>query len=263
MGNTTAATFQWGTAMTTAPEVSSLGCVLGLWAHPDDEAYLSAGLMAQARAHGNRVVVATATLGERGTDDPTRWPPERLEKQRRIELAESLEVIDVHEHRLFGYPDGGLADVPLAEGVARVAALLDEVRPDTVVTFGPDGMTGHPDHRTISTWTTQAWLAAGGSTRLWYAATTAAYHRKWGELNDRIGVWSMAGPPPIAREDQLAFVLTCDEEMLDRKLAALRAHHTQTANLITMMGEEQYRQWWGEEAFTDAARVLDSLSPAT
>jgi LmbE family N-acetylglucosaminyl deacetylase len=47
-----------------------LGTVLGIWAHPDDETFLSAGLMAAAREADKRVVCATATLGEHGTDDP-------------------------------------------------------------------------------------------------------------------------------------------------------------------------------------------------
>jgi LmbE family N-acetylglucosaminyl deacetylase len=59
--------------------VRTTGTLLGVWAlHPDDEAYLSAGLMASARDAGQRVGVATATWGERGTDDSERWPPARL-----------------------------------------------------------------------------------------------------------------------------------------------------------------------------------------
>lgn len=59
----------------TAGDVAGLGTILGVWAHPDDEVYLSAGVMAAAAAAGNRVVVVTATRGEHGTDDPARWPP--------------------------------------------------------------------------------------------------------------------------------------------------------------------------------------------
>ena len=55
--------------------ISALGTIMGIWAHPDDEAYLSSGLMAAARRRGDRVVVVTATAGEHGTDDPATWPP--------------------------------------------------------------------------------------------------------------------------------------------------------------------------------------------
>ena len=89
--------------------INGLGTVLGVWAHPDDEAYLSAGVMAQARASGQRVVVATATYGELGAADGT--PPARLAAIRRHELAASLAVVGVTEHRWLGYADGGCADV--------------------------------------------------------------------------------------------------------------------------------------------------------
>ena len=71
--------------------------LLGVWAHPDDEAYLSAGLMAEFRRRGDRVVVVTATLGEHGTERPgdvaagTSWrrcgtpscaPPRRARRRR-------------------------------------------------------------------------------------------------------------------------------------------------------------------------------------
>ena len=76
----------------TTPEV---GTLLGVWAHPDDEIYLSAGLMAATRAAGHRVVVATATRGEHGTDDPVEWPPARLAALRARETVEALAVLGV------------------------------------------------------------------------------------------------------------------------------------------------------------------------
>jgi len=74
------------------PRVRTL---LGVWAHPDDEAYLSSALMAAVRRTGARVVVVTATHGEHGTDDPARWPPDRLAAERERELRASLDVVGV------------------------------------------------------------------------------------------------------------------------------------------------------------------------
>ena len=76
--------------------------MLGIWAHPDDEAYLSAGLMADLRRRGDRVVVVTATLGEHGTGDPEAWPPARLAPRRRVELRDSLATVGVDEHHAPG-----------------------------------------------------------------------------------------------------------------------------------------------------------------
>ncbi|MDP3891435.1 PIG-L deacetylase family protein, partial [Nocardioides sp.] len=123
------------------------GTLLGVWAHPDDEAYLSAGLMARARRAGLRVVVATASRGEHGTSDPDTWPPHRLGPVRERELSESLAAVGVTEHHWLGHRDGELDRQPADVGAAQVAELIELVRPRTIVTFGPDGMTGHPDHR--------------------------------------------------------------------------------------------------------------------
>ena len=102
--------------------VAALGTFLGVWAHPDDEAYLSGGLMAMARDVGSRVVCVTATRGELGTTDPVAWPPSRLAAERTGELARSLEILGVTEHHWLGYADGGCADVPAADAVERLCA---------------------------------------------------------------------------------------------------------------------------------------------
>ena len=77
--------------------VRSIGTLLGVWAHPDDEAYLSSGLMSLVRRRGGRVVVVTATRGEHGTPDPVEWPPARLSRRRERELEESLLLLGVRE----------------------------------------------------------------------------------------------------------------------------------------------------------------------
>src|SRR5664279_6249016 len=89
-----------------------IGVLLGVWAHPDDDAYLTAGLMSVVRAAGHRVVVATATKGELGTEDPVALPPERLALIRERETAASLAALDVREHRWLGHRDGTLDQGP-------------------------------------------------------------------------------------------------------------------------------------------------------
>ncbi|GAB3848252.1 PIG-L deacetylase family protein [Dactylosporangium cerinum] len=142
-------------------QVEKLGTIVSIWAHPDDETYLAGGIMAAAAELGQRVVCVSATEGEHGTDDPVAWPPERLGRTRRWEAAAAMAVLGVADHRFLGYPDGGMAALDPEEPVARIAALLVDVAPDTVLTFGPDGGTFHPDHQTISAWVGAAWDRAG------------------------------------------------------------------------------------------------------
>jgi LmbE family N-acetylglucosaminyl deacetylase len=114
-------------------DISDLGTVLGVWAHPDDETFLTAGLMALARAAGHRVVCATATRGEHGTADPDRWPPARLGRLREYELAAALAALDVHEHTWLGFVDGGCAAVPPALGARAAVRPGDEITAEAEV----------------------------------------------------------------------------------------------------------------------------------
>jgi len=240
--------------MNTAPhEVADLGTVLGIWAHPDDEAYLSGGLMALARDAGNRVVCVTATRGERGTPDPKAWPPYRLAARRTRELAHCLSILGVTEHHWLGYADGGCPDVDAREAVDQLSCLIDEVRPDTVVTFGPDGITGHADHQVVSSWTGAAFVtAARPGMRLLHAVVPDPWDRQWRTLNQSLGV-HQPGYPMVTPVAGLAVDLHLDPGTLERKVRALAAQETQTAALIAGMGIEQYTAWVAEEAFVEAA----------
>jgi LmbE family N-acetylglucosaminyl deacetylase len=230
--------------------VAALGTILGIWAHPDDEAHLSGGLMAIARNHGSRVVCVTATRGELGTPDPVAWPPSRLAEARTAELARSLEILGVSEHHWLGYADGACADVPAANAVAQLGTLIEEVQPDTVLTFGPDGITGHPDHQAVSAWAAAAFdSAAPPAARLLQAAVGKRWER-WNELNASLSVF-LPGYPVFADIPRLAVDLVLDPDIADQKVRALSAQTTQTASLIAALGVERYTAWVGDETFVE------------
>ena len=233
-----------------AEAAAGLGTVLGVWAHPDDEAYLSGGLMAAAVDAGARVVCVTATSGERGTPDPTEWPPARLRPLRDAELVASLALLGVTDHRHLDYPDGGCDGVPAGEAVGRLVDLIAEVRPDTVLTFGPDGMTGHADHRTVSAWATSAVRETepGIAPRLLYATRTARWCDGFDALHRTLQLFPPDLPPRV-EVDEVAFDLYLPEDLLDRKLAALRAHASQVEPLIDLIGEASFRTWIANECF--------------
>ena len=73
-----------------------------------------------------------------------------------------------------GLPDGGLAGCN-EQGLAWAGRMLDEVVPDTVLTFGADGMTFHPDHIAVHRWVTEAWAQRGHPCRLLYATSTVEH----------------------------------------------------------------------------------------
>ncbi|HEV8057040.1 MAG TPA: PIG-L family deacetylase [Actinomycetota bacterium] len=220
--------------------------LLGLWAHPDDEAYLSAGLMYEHARRGDRVVVVTATAGEHGTTDPEAWPPRRLAAGRRAELTASLAAVGVHEHVVLDHRDGGCADV---DGTDVFAAYIVAVDPDLIVTFGPDGMTGHAAHKDASAWATKALHEAGKpGSKVLYATVTPEF------AAEILPVWEpfevfRPGTPPITPRDELAVYYELPEDVLATKVDAINAHVSQVEAILEAVGPEL---WWKQmsiEAF--------------
>jgi LmbE family N-acetylglucosaminyl deacetylase len=226
-----------------------LGTILGVWAHPDDDIYLSSGLMALAAAAGNRVVDVTATRGEGGSMDEERWPSERMAEIRTDEMRRSLEILGVGEHRFLE----GLVDVdmqsPLADsGAAQVLEVMREVQPDTVLTFGPDGMTGHEGHKSVSAWAGEAFEAAAKpGARLYHATATTEWAETWLPRLEPFDIF-LPGTPTVVDRDSLAIDYTLPGDVLDLKFRAIQAHESQVEGLVEVFGDHM-REWMAEEYF--------------
>ena len=124
------------------------GGIAAVLAHPDDESFSCAGALALAHDAHRSVRLLVATRGEAGTPDGV--PDEDLAERREDELRCAAARIGLDEVTLLeGFPDGGLAEASFAELVDDIALWLSDRRPDTVITFGAHGVTGHPDHVVI------------------------------------------------------------------------------------------------------------------
>jgi len=235
---------------------------LGVWAHPDDEAYLSAGLMHRVVASGGHVACATATRGELGIDPDGPVSPHTFARRREAELRSSLAEVGAHSLRLLGFGDGRCARVPLPTGAAAIGRLLDATNPDVVVTFGPDGVTGHPDHLAVHRWVTAAWhhhRRRQHHGELLYAVLADEFLDRHRLLHEEIGLFGDHTPVGHTA-DQLALTVALDDRELDRKRRALAAHASQTGPLAASVGEATYRSWWGRETFRrpTAAELADA-----
>jgi LmbE family N-acetylglucosaminyl deacetylase len=145
-----------------------LMCIL---AHPDDESLGNGGILARYAAEGVETYLVTATRGERGWfGDQSNYPGlEALGKRREAELLAAASVLGIHRVEFLDYLDGDLDQASPVEAVAKIALHLRRVKPDVVVTFGPDGAYGHPDHIAIGQFTSAAIVEA--------ANPDALYHR--------------------------------------------------------------------------------------
>jgi LmbE family N-acetylglucosaminyl deacetylase len=229
--------------------MDELGTILGVFGHPDDETYLAAGLMARAVRAGSRVVCVTATKGEGGSWDEKRWPSETMGEVRAKELEESLDLLGVTEHHWLDYRDGTCADVPREEGAGKVEKFVRDVDPDTVMCFGPDGMTDHPDHKATCAWTTDAFRAAAKpGAKLYYATATPGWVEEFGPRFAKFNVFAPGFPQTVAKEDA-AIYYELPTDLLDLKLRAIEKHVSQVEYMLRYFGEDFFREAHKVEMF--------------
>lgn len=136
-----------------------LMCVL---AHPDDESLGVGGTLAKYRSEGVETYLVTATRGERGRVGESRaaLSLEAVAEIREAELLAAAKVLGIREVSFLDYVDGDLDQADPKEVIAKLVEHLRRVKPHVVITFGPDGGYGHPDHISISQLTTAATICA-------------------------------------------------------------------------------------------------------
>lgn len=222
-------------------------------AHPDDDTFGSAGTVAlHAADPGFRFVLVHATRGEAGEiADPTLATPEtlgavRVEEDRRSWVALGREP---DRHEWLGYPDHGVAEVDRQELIDRIAAILDEERPDVVVTFGPDGVTGHPDHVTVGLAASEAFhrlreTPGGGFHRLIHSQLPQRVIDEWNRELVAAGREPMDGSQiyvPSGVPDDEIDVEVDTSAVTDRVLAAIAEHRTQAGGMDDWTDEQRRR----------------------
>jgi LmbE family N-acetylglucosaminyl deacetylase len=159
------------------------GGLLLVHAHPDDESFLTGGLIARSIAEGRRVDLVTCTGGEEGEiHDPDLDPDEarpRLREIRREELECSVRVLGKGKLNLhlLGYRDSGMMGTPSNEradvfwradldgATGRLVRIIREARPAVMVTYDSNGNYGHPDHINAYRIATAGWDAAADPKR--------------------------------------------------------------------------------------------------
>jgi LmbE family N-acetylglucosaminyl deacetylase len=145
-----------------SPGGGRLARLLGVFAHPDDETFCAGGTFARYAKDGAEVMVVSATRGQAGQIRDARVATRRtVAAAREGELRAACERLGVAQVRCWDYLDGILAEADFHDLVGQVVEVIREFRPDVVISFGPDGGYGHPDHIAISAAATAACRQAG------------------------------------------------------------------------------------------------------
>jgi LmbE family N-acetylglucosaminyl deacetylase len=162
--------------------------VLAIFAHPDDETLCAGGTLAKYASAGADVRVVSLTKGGAGQiRDAGAATRATLAAAREREFHAAGKELGLTETRCLDYPDGELPHVDPQVLVELASRLLDELDPDVVVTFGPDGFSGHPDHVAVGAAVTAACYErqSASPVRLFHC------HRPQSRmlLRDRLAAW--------------------------------------------------------------------------
>jgi LmbE family N-acetylglucosaminyl deacetylase len=241
--------------------------LMAVLAHPDDESLGFGGTLARYAAEEVETYLVTATRGERGrffTPDRKTEPAE-VGRVREAELRAAAAVLGIREVFILGYPDGAVDQVDSAHAIAAIVQHIRRVRPDVVVTFGPDGAYGHPDHIAISQFTTAAIVCASDSgydvgdrrtahrvaklyNLAWRNDKWAAYQAAFRKLTSMVdGVTRQANPWPD-------WAITTEVDTSSYWPVVWKAvccHQTQVSiyERLGQLSEEQQRGLWGSQEF--------------
>ncbi len=248
--------------------------LLAVLAHPDDESLGFGGTLAKYAAEGVRVHLVTATRGDRGRyrgkppGDPAHPGPAALAGIREEELRDAARALGIHEVSILGYPDGSVDRVDAREAVVAIAEHIRRIRPQVVVTFGPDGAYGHPDHVAVSQFTAAAVVAAAdpvsrtsGSTPgagahavskfyylTWPAATWDAYHAAIGVLRATVdGVERQAVPWP----DWMITTVVDTQDWWTTTWQAVSCHQSQVSayERLRHLSAVHHQALWGRQSY--------------
>jgi LmbE family N-acetylglucosaminyl deacetylase len=136
--------------------------LMAIFPHPDDETLGLGPTLARYSAEGIETYLLCGTRGERGWFD-SEGPNPGLEGVARIREAElrcASENLGIREVSLLDYIDGDVDQAKPEEIIGRIVSHIRRIKPQVVVTFGPDGAYGHPDHIALSQFTSSALVCA-------------------------------------------------------------------------------------------------------
>jgi LmbE family N-acetylglucosaminyl deacetylase len=212
--------------------------VAGVFAHPDDDTYGVAGSLALHASDELQLTVIMATSGGAGRiADPSLATRETLGRVREAEDVASWRALGFDpDVRFLRHPDGGLARIPREQLVLEVRDLLEETAPEVVVTFGPDGITGHEDHVAIGAVATEVFQATRTSSsgrafsRLLHNVVPQSSLDRLNVLFRERGLEPMDPTQPFMPRgvpDRTIGVRVDCSSVYERKLEAIRCHKTQ------------------------------------
>jgi LmbE family N-acetylglucosaminyl deacetylase len=220
-------------------QIMTSASLLAVFAHPDDETFRCGGTLALLAQRGVRVQVLTATRGQAGScGNPPLCVSVELPAVRENELRCACAALGIQPPILLDYQDGHLSKADPERIVSEILAVVREVRPQMILTYGPDGVSGHPDHIAIGRFASEAFRRTLDVIAL---HTIAVPH----SLAKTLGMTQIHSVPDHS------ISLTVDVSTVwNAKMSAIRCHRTQLGESpILRASPEKQHLFLGTEHF--------------
>lgn len=249
--------------------------LLGVFAHPDDESLGAGGTLVKYAREGVETYLLAATRGERGRfGDAGECPGlEVVGRAREAELRAAAKELAVNDVSFLDYVDGDLDKANPEQAIRQIVDHIRHIQPDVVITFGPDGAYGHPDHIAISQFTTAAVTCSADPTyrgnealpphrvsKLYYLAWREA---TWKAYQDALRTISVKVDG--LRRDAVAWPDWMVTSTLDTRACwrqvwrAICCHKTQMSiyKSLADLSDEEHEALWGVQEFYRAFSLVN------
>ena len=218
--------------------------LLAVFAHPDDETYRTGGTLAILARRGVSVQILTATRGQAGScGDPPLCSPKELAAVRESELICACSTLGIDPPILLDYQDGHLAEVDPEAIIAEILAVIEDLRPQVILTFGQDGLSGHSDHISIGEFASETYRRSNSISALYTLAVPQS-------LADTLGMAQIHALP-----DEVITMAIEISQTWEAKMKAIQCHATQlSSSPINRAPLERQLLFLGSEHFVLAAK---------
>jgi LmbE family N-acetylglucosaminyl deacetylase len=196
------------------------------------------------------VICVTATRGEAGSRDGRPWSSSKMGKVRIKELSRALNKLGIEEHHCLNYGDGCCCDVDQPEACACLENYINEYMPKTILTFGPDGLTGHKDHATVSEWVDVAVGKASNKPDVFHVVVTHNQYNDYLALVDeKIDMFFAIDEPLLVDDEACVIHFTLPPEIAALKRQSLATMSSQTKPLTDNFDADFIEKAFGLETF--------------
>lgn len=235
-------------------------------AHPDDEAFCMGGIIALAVKSRARIQVVCATRGEKGKHNLKKSVSEkRLGKIRSRELEKALLVLGAEAPIFLNYLDGLLNQANEKEIIFKITKIIRQIKPYNVITFGPDGITGHRDHIAISRFASKAFQITfkekNGPKELYWRVNSSAENKIFQQM------FISRQKTEKHYQKELIKLLYTDQDLfkmdissfIDLKLKAAQEHKSQNPELFLKDFQKISEKFWHYETFCKVTNKMLNL----